>query len=406
MSKVYKPQNNLSWILFIVVLAQFCGTSLWFAGNGVMNDLLSTFHLEKSALGHLTSAVQFGFISGSFLFALLTIADRFSPSRVFFMSALSGAIFNLGTIWSGNTLFSLIIFRFLVGFSLAGIYPVGMKIIADYYKEGLGKSLSFLVGAVVLGTAFPHLLKDFTGSSGFPWRSVLFFTSSLAFVGGLLILFFVPDGPYRKQSNKLDLSALFTVFRNRNFRAAAFGYFGHMWELYSFWAFLPVILGTYSSIYPQADLNISTLSFLVIGSGGLACFAGGFASQKIGVKKTASLAIFFSGLCCLVSPAIFFIGSPIILIGFLVFWGWVVVADSPLFSTLVAGNVEAETKGTALTIVNSIGFAITIVSIQLINFMQDIFDPKYIYLVLAIGPIFGLISLNTNNNIPANENAA
>jgi MFS family permease len=148
------------WVLPIIVISQFCCTSLWFAGNGVMVDLVDNFNLNENALGHLTSAVQFGFISGTLIFALLTIADRFSPSKVFFISALLGALCNSLIIIESNVFLSLLLLRFLIGFFLAGIYPVGMKIAADYYDKKLGKSLGFLVGALVLGTSFPHLLRD------------------------------------------------------------------------------------------------------------------------------------------------------------------------------------------------------------------------------------------------------
>lgn len=383
--------NTNRWILPLIVIAQFCGISLWFSGNAVMVNLTEAFQLKASAMGHLTSAVQFGFIIGTLLFALLTIADRYSPSRVFFISAIFAAIFNLGTILSFNSFASLVGFRFLTGFFLAGIYPVGMKIAADYFQKGLGKSLGFIVGALVVGTAFPHLLKGFI--SDLPWRIVLIFTSSIAVIGGLLILLLVPDGPHRKQSQKPDVTAVFKVFKIQKFRAAAFGYFGHMWEVYAFWAFVPIILATYINLHPGAEFNIPVWSFLIIGLGGPACVIGGYLSQSFGTKKTAATALFLSGLCCLISPLIININSDLLLMAFLIFWGMVVIADSPLFSTLVAQNTEAETKGTALTIVNSIGFAVTIVSIQLLNVLQEVINPSYIYLVLGIGPVMGLLAL-------------
>ena len=380
------------YILPIIVLAQFCCTSLWFAGNAVMTDLLGTFDLELTALGHLTSAVQFGFISGTLLFAFLSIADRFSPSKVFFVCALFGAVVNLGITLESNSLATLILLRFLTGFSLAGIYPVGMKIAADYFDKGLGTSLGFLVGALVLGTAFPHLLKTFTSES-IPWRLVLFSTSGLAVVGGFLILLLVPDGPFRSPKLNKDFSAFLKVFKNPPFRAAAFGYFGHMWELYAFWAFIPVILNTYQKVNPGVELNIPLFSFVIIGAGGLACVAGGYISRSLGTKRTAASALFFSGCCCLLSPIVFLYGSEIMLLSFLIFWGLAVVADSPLFSTLVAQNAPAESRGTALTIVNSIGFAITIFSIQLLNYLLLSYSAFYIFLILSIGPAFGLWSL-------------
>ncbi|PCJ82504.1 MAG: MFS transporter [Bacteroidetes bacterium] len=378
-------------ILPVIVISQFCCTSLWFAGNGVIADLSINFNLQDTALGHLTSAVQIGFIAGTLSFAIFTIADRFSPSKVFFVCAVIGAIFNLGTIYEGNNLISLLSLRFLTGFFLAGIYPIGMKIAADYFNKGLGKSLGFLVGALVLGTAFPHLLKNMTES--FSWKSVLIATSSIAVFGGLLMLTLVPDGPYRKASKRLNLLAFSQVFRNSKFRSSAFGYFGHMWELYAFWAFVPIIITNYNAKHAQIDFNISLWSFLIIAIGGLACVLGGYLSQKLGTKRTAFLSLLFSFSCCLISPLIFSVENDLVFVSFLLFWGIVVIADSPLLSTLVAQNAPNEIKGTALTIVNCIGFSITIVSIQLINVMQTMTGSNSIYIILALGPLLGLIAL-------------
>jgi MFS family permease len=218
----------------------------------------------------------------------------------------------------------------------------------------------------------------------------------LAILGGLVMKLFVPDGPFRKLSKGLDFSAFSRVFKHHEFRSAAFGYFGHMWELYAFWAFVPVMLNHYSQLHPQTTLNIPILSFCVIGIGGLSCVIGGYISQRMGTKKTAFMALLLSCICCLVSPFIFTINLEILFIGFLLFWGMVVIADSPMFSTLVAQNADAEIKGTALTIVNCIGFAITIISIQLLNNLQFKLNGNIIYLFLAIGPILGLIALKHN----------
>jgi MFS family permease len=382
--------KNQKGVLPFIVIAQFLCTSLWFAGNGVLDNLIAEFGLTSQALGHLTAAVQFGFICGTLLFALLTIADRYSPSRVFFFSALIAALCNLGLFWKGHTIWSLLLARYLTGFFLAGIYPVGMKIAADYFEKGLGKSLSFLVGALVLGTALPHLLKS---SSFFEnWQWVIPATSTLAILGGFLIFLFVPDGPYRKAGNPLKPLALFSIVKNKELKRVALGYFGHMWELYAFWAFVPILLKTYADLQGK-DIHISLWSFLIIGIGGLACVIGGMVSQRIGVKKTAFWSLLLSCGCCLLSPFFFYIPYEWVFLMFLLFWGMVVIADSPLFSTMVANNVESVLKGSALTIVNCIGFAITIVSIQLLNLAQNNFPPTLIYSLLALGPILGLWAL-------------
>ncbi|MFK5972081.1 MAG: MFS transporter [Flavobacteriaceae bacterium] len=388
-------------VLPVIVIAQFCCTSLWFAGNGVIADLVLNFNLSDTALGHLTSAVQIGFIVGTLSFAILTIADRISPSKVFFVCALIGALFNLGIIYEGNNLSSLLFLRFLTGFFLAGIYPIGMKIAADYYEKRLSKSLGFLVGALVIGTAFPHLLKNMTGA--FSWKSVLIATSSFAVLGGVLMLTLVPNGPYRKGGKSLNLLAFFQVFRNPEFRTSSFAYFGHMWELYAFWAFVPIILKEYYTKHSQIDFNVSLWSFIIIAIGGLACVLVGYISQKSGTKRMAFISLLFSFSCCLISPLMFSVENDLVFLSFLLFWGMVVIADSPLLSTLVAQNAPDEMKGTALTIVNCIGFSITIISIQLINGMHALTDSNSIYSILAIGPFLGLIALRQKNKTSRNN---
>jgi len=379
------------YILPVIVISQFLCTSLWFAGNGIMVDLADTFGLNASAVGHLTASVQLGFISGTLLFAILTIADRYAPSKVFFVSALLGSLFNLGLLWEHNTLSTILLFRFFTGFFLAGIYPVGMKIAADYYNKGLGKSLGFLVGALVLGTASPHLLKNISGS--LPWEYVLIAVSFMALLGGTLMWILVPNGPYRKSGQRVNFLAFSRIFKQPQFRASAFGYFGHMWELYAFWTFVPLMLQSYMKSQGPMSLNIPLWSFVIIAIGGLACVLGGYISLSKGAKTTAFWSLLLSGICCLLFPFIFETGSTVLFLGFMLFWGMVVIADSPMFSTMVAHSAEPNIKGTALTTVNCIGFAITIVSIQLLNYLTQMSDSTFVYTILVIGPIFGLLAL-------------
>ena len=378
-------------ILPIIVIAQFLCTSLWFAGNAVLSDVVKVLQVEEHFLAHLTSAVQIGFITGTLVFAVLMFADRYAPSKVFFFSSILAAAFNLGVVIQGIHSTELLFFRFMTGFFLAGIYPVGMKIASDYYQAGLGKSLGFLVGALVLGTAFPHLVKGMT--LGVDWTYVIYGTSVLCIVGGLLVLLFIPDGPFRKAGQKLNLSQFLQGFRIQKFRSAALGYFGHMWEVYTFWAFVPVMLGVYNSVYPEANFNVALYSFLIIASGGPACVIGGVLSQKFGAGKTAATFLALSCMCCFLSPFFLLNPSPIVFIFFLFIWGITVVPDSPLFSSLVAQSAPEMVRGSSITIVTCIGFSITIVSIQLISMLSNTISPQYVYMVMAIGPVLGLFAI-------------
>lgn len=375
--------NNQVLILVFIVLAQFLCTSLWFAGNAVAGELANAFELPGHAAGRITSLVQFGFISGTLLFAILGLSDRFSPSKVFFFSSILGALANLSIIWTEN-ISILYTLRFFTGFFLAGIYPVGMKIASDFHKKGLGVALGFLVGALVLGTASPHLLKNLFSTSS--WQYVFYLTSSFAILGGLIILLGVGDGPHRKRGQTFDFSTFFRVFNNKSFRASSFGYFGHMWELYAFWAYVPVFIQSFLMQNHLAD-NTSIWSFSIIGIGSLGCIIGGFLSIKFGNKTVAGVSLFGSLLMCLLSPLFFLLPAPLFF-SLLLIWGVLVITDSPQFSTLVAKTAPSESTGTALTIVNCLGFAITIVSIELLG---QIKETRLMFLILAIGPALGLI---------------
>ncbi|WP_133673019.1 MFS transporter [Maribacter caenipelagi] len=379
-------------ILPIIILSQFACTSTWFAGNAIIESLTKKLDFGPDIISYVISSVQFGFIVGTLIFGVLMIADRFSPSKVFMICAFLASVSNLTLIYPELNLGGLLLARFSTGFFLAGIYPVGMKIAADYYEKGLGKALGFLVGALVLGTAFPFLIK------GSPLAShpdkVILLTSGITALGGLLLFLLVPNGPYRVASTGLKFDAGPKLFKNFEFKKAAFGYFGHMWELYAFWAFTPVAIQWYA-IQSGHNISVSLWSGIVIALGGLSCAYGGIISQRIGSKKVALIALVASGFLCLVSPLLFSLPIYLFLTGWCL-WGIAITADSPQFSNLVASAVAPELKGTALTLVNCIGFAITIVSIQLLGSLQSIVPTYLLFIPLAIGPLLGVYNLNIN----------
>lgn len=376
-------------ILIFIVVAQFMCTSLWFAGNAIIPQLSDDLSLSSSDIGWMTSSVQLGFIVGTIIYAFFTIADRFNASNVFLISAMLGGLSNALITLPNLDYFGILAFRFMTGFFLAGIYPVGMKIASDFFEKGLGKALSFLVGALVLGTALPHFIA--ASGTDLQWQKVLYTTSYLALGGGFLIRFFVGDGPYRTKAQKPDFIMMKDVFKKPEFRAASIGYFGHMWELYTFWAFVPTLIRMNTDHLSPRDMSME--SFYVIAIGALACFVGGYLSERFGTKMMARNFLLLSGLCCLISPFVFDLPHWLFLT-FMLFWGMVVIADSPLFSTLVAQKADPQLKGTALTLVTSIGFAITIVSIQLLSYLIiHVANERLIFLILILGPITGLYYL-------------
>ncbi len=378
------------WILPVIVLSQFAATSLWFAGNAVLGDLQAAWDLPANALGLITSAVQFGFVAGTLCFALLSLSDRYPPPAVFLICALLGAGCNLAVFLFGQGLGSLLFLRFATGFFLAGIYPVGMKIAASWYEQGLGRAIGYLLGALVLGTAFPHLLRGL--GSTLAWEYILAAVSAIAVLGGLAVYFLVPVGPYLPARTVFSIGAIPRIFRSRDLRSATFGYFGHMWELYALWAFLPVILAHYAQRAGLPDLNVSLWSFYILGIGALGCVGGGLVSQRAGSARVAFYLLAGSGLACLLSPIMLLYAPPALFLCFMLFWGITVAGDSPQFSTVTANSAPREYVGTALTLVNCIGFTITAISIQVISLLSRIIPIEFLFLVLVPGPLLGVFA--------------
>ncbi len=377
-------------ILPVIIASQFAGTSLWFAGNAVLPDLQRAWGLAPAALGTTTSAVQLGFIIGTLVFAFFAVSDRVSPRIVFFACSIAGAVANLAVYALADGFWTLAAFRFATGFFLAGIYPVGMKIASGWYRADLGNALGFLVGALVVGTAFPHLLKGL--GQALPWEVVIVAVSAVAALGGVAMLVAVPDGPYLARGAKFDPRALAVIFRSPRFRASAGGYFGHMWELYAFWAFVPFVLAAHFAARGEPAPNVPLWAFAVIAAGFLGCAGGGLVSLRAGSARVAFVQLAASGVCCTVSPLAFHAPTPVFL-AFLLVWGVVVVGDSPQFSALNAQNAPRELVGSALTIANCIGFAITIVSIQLLNALAPAIGAALLFLALVPGPAVGLLLL-------------
>mgnify|MGYP000343632546 CR=1 FL=1 len=370
-------------VLPVIVLAQFAGTSLWFAINAVMPDLQRQMGWAASDVGRLTSALQLGFIAGTLVFAVLTIADRYSSRRVFLMCSLAGALCTLGALFQVESFSALLFWRACTGFFLAGIYPVGMKIAAQWFPKGLGVALGWLVGALVLGSASAHGIRALT--TDLPWSSVMLSVAGLAALGGLMLYVCVPE-PLQKpsQAKQLQWRALAVVWTDRRVRSSVLGYFGHMWELYTLWVLVPLILATRFE-----GTQLSLAAFAVIGVGSLGCIVGGFLAQRLGSAWVATLQLILSGLCCVLAP--WLLDAPLEwMMVWLMVWGVTAAGDSPQFSTLTASNAPPQAVGSVLTLTNSIGFGISIVSIELFTSLSASNNLGSLLPWLGVGPLLGI----------------
>jgi len=375
-------------ILPLIILSQFLGTASWFAGNAALPGLAQIWQFATGSLALVTNAVQSGFILGALSFALLSLSDRFSPSKIFLVCALSSAAINLATALWADSITDVAILRFTAGLLLAGIYPVGMKLAASWFPEGLGRALGYLIGSLVLGTAIPHLFASFSAVS---WQGVMIWVAIMNLAAGLIITLAVGDGPALAAPAPVRLRDIRALISYPKLRASALGYFGHMWELYAIWAIAPVWLANWAK-YQQVDINVSLMTFCVIGIGALGSSLGGLWSSRFGSARIATGMLTISGACCLLSPIAFEYGIFANLI-FWFIWGFSISADSAQFSALSAKNAPSKAVGTALTLINAIGFFLTLLAIQLSVLLLEHIPVAWIPLILLPGPILGVLAM-------------
>ncbi len=386
------PYRALTMIAFALLLAM----GLWFGVSAVAPQIAAEWGLSEAATTWLTLSLQLGFVVGTLLSATLNLPDVIHARRLVAVCAILGALTNGLLAWKAETIGVAIALRFLTGVFLAGVYPPAMKIVATWFKSGRGFALGVLIGALTLGKSSPYLVNVF-GSQN--WRINAGVASLLAIVGALIFIRFVKDGPYALPNQPFDVLQITRVFRNRGVRLANFGYFGHMWELYAMWAWVPVMIRRSIAITGDSPRIAEAASFAVIGAGAFGCVVAGIVADRIGRPIVAAAAMAGSGACCL-GIGFLYGKSPIALLVVAVFWGATVVADSAQFSACVTEYGDPRYLGTALTLQTCIGFLITTVSIGMMPRLVAWVGWEWAFAFLAPGPILGIVAMMRLKQVP------
>lgn len=373
--------------VILLAFAQVFALSVWFSASAVVPDLKATYTLADWHASLFTSAVSIGFVVGTLISAVLTLADRIAPSRFFAICAMMGAAANGAILLFEPTSMWVIVLRFITGATLAGVYPVGMKLASSWARGDMGMLVGLLVGALTFGSAMPHL---FNVLGGIDWR----FTIAAASVAELIaagFILFVKPGPNMAPAAPFDPTVALQAWRSRPLRLANYGYLGHMWELYAMWGWIGVFLA-YS--FAAADVAApgfwaGMTAFVVIASGSLGSLFGGMFADRMGRTTLTMLAMAISGLCALTS-VLYFGAAPWLVVLICIVWGVTAVADSAQFSSCIIELADPRYVGTMLTIQTSTGFLLTLLTIHMVPTLANIAGWQWAMVPLAIGPFLGV----------------
>jgi len=377
--------------LAAIAVVQVLGLAVWFSVSAVVPSLHEDWGISDAAAVWLTGAVQVGFVAGALGSTVLNLTDRVRPQLLLAASATAAAVCTLLLALFVDGMAGAVPLRFLTGVFLAGVYPVGIKLMASWSgSAGRGTALGILVGALTLGSMFPHLIG---GLGRLPWQAVLLAASAIGLLAALVALIIVRPGPHLAAAAPTrNARYALTMFRERGPRLANLGYFGHMWELYALWTWIPTFL---LAAPASAGFPISTgiVVFLTMGiAGAIGCLLGGWGADRYGRSPAAVAALLVSGICCVLSPLAFDAG-PVVLAVFCAIWGAAVIADSGVFSTSMSEAADPRFVGTALTAQTALGFALTIISIQLVPLLAEAVGWRYAFLLLVPGPVLGAIAM-------------
>lgn len=396
--------------LALMATAELFVMALWFSASAVAPELATLWSLSPVETAWLTNAVQLGFVVGALLSAVLTLSDTVPTRYLVAVSAFLGALATATVAAVVDSALPAIGLRFLTGVALAGVYPPGMKIVAGWFRRGRGLAIGTLVGSLTVGSALPHLLRV-VGGVGQP-RLVLFGAAGLAAVGGLLALFVEP-GPYQSPTAPFDPAAVRRIVSDRGALLANLGYFGHMWELYAVWTWVSVYLaasfragsiGVGAGGLSTAGLA-SLVTFGTIAVGGVGAVVAGVAADSFGRTTLTSASMVVSGASCVAAGFLF--GAPlVVLVPFVLVWGFTIVADSAQFSAALSELADGSYVGTALTLQTAVGFLLTIGSIQLVPVLAEAVGWRWAFAPLAVGPVIGTLAMLRLRTLPEAEKLA
>ncbi|RNC67321.1 MAG: MFS transporter [Desulfuromonadales bacterium] len=363
--------DKTRWLLLLCTAQMFI-MLVFINYSAILPLLKAEWGMNNTKAGSIFSVYQLGYIASGVI--LSTLTDRLNTKHIFIAAALWSGTANLLFGLFAHDYLSAMVLRALTGIGMGGTYMPGLKLVAERFEpSSRGRAVGIYVGALVLGASLSLAVTGAVASAA-GWRTAVLVCSGGVYVGALLSLAVFRG--YRPMVHRTsDQSFQKEIVRNKPAFLMILGYGSHMWEMYGMrsWLapFFTAALIQHGLAAGRATGWAATAAACVVGIGTVATAVTGTVSDRLGRTRTISLVMLASAFLSFTFGWLVN-ASPAIAVAVGLLYGYLIVADSPVFSTGLTELVSPAYLGAAMGLQSLVGYSLGMISPTVFGWALDL----------------------------------